>query len=325
MTAVDPITLRRNMTRLLASFVVAAALVAGALAVSPAPAHAVSVGVADQNPGMFTDPLFERLRVKRSRNFPAWNVALSSQQAAGLDAWLDAARAARIQPLISFSQSVGSRCPRKPCKLPTVREYTRAFRAFRRRWPHVKVISPWNEANHRSQPTFKNPKRAAQYYNVVRRYCRGCKIVAADVIDERNMERWLATFRRYARRPRIWGLHNYRDTNPRRGQQYGGTRRLLRAVRGQVWLTETGGLARFVLPGGGTLFPYSLSRQNRAVKRMFSLAKRYRSRIKRLYIYNWFGQPRSQRFDAGLVNPNGTPRPAYNTVRRTLRTSTFKP
>jgi hypothetical protein len=274
---------------------------------------------------MFSQPLFTQLQVKRSRVFPAWNVALQRGQARALDAWLNTARAAGIEPLISFSQSVGSRCPRKPCKLPTVGEFTRAFRAFRKRWPFVRVVSPWNEANHRSQPTFKNPKRAAQYYNVVRKLCRGCKIVAADVIDEANMERWLSVFRRTAIRPRLWGLHNYKDTNPRRGQKFGGTRRLVKAVRGQIWLTETGGLARFVLPGGGTLFPFSLSRQDRAVRRMFSLAKRYRSRIKRLYIYNWFGQTRSNRFDAGLVNPNGSARPAYNTVRRMLRTSMFNP
>jgi hypothetical protein len=314
------------MSRTLACLASVAALAACALTVGSGRAEAaVLVGVADQSPAMFSQPLFTQLKVKRSRAFPAWNVALKRGQRAALDDWLNAARVARIQPLISFSQSVGSRCPRRPCKLPTVREFTRAFRAFRKRWPFVKVISPWNEANHRSQPTFKNPKRAAQYYNVVRKHCRGCKIVAADVIDETNMERWLNVFKRYAKKPRLWGLHNYRDTNPRRGQKFGGTRRLVRAVRGQIWLTETGGLARFVLPSGGTLFPYSLSRQNRAVKRMFKLAKRYQSRIKRLYIYNWFGQTRSNRFDAGLVNPDGTRRPAYNTVRRNLRTSTFNP
>ena len=314
------------MSRKLACLASVAALAACGLAAGSGRAEAaVLVGVADQSPAMFSQPLFTQLQVKRSRIFPPWNVALQRGHARDLDAWLNTARAARIEPLISFSQSVGSRCPRKPCKLPTVREFTRAFRAFRRRWPSVRVVSPWNEANHRSQPTFKNPKRAAQYYNVVRKLCRGCKIVAADVIDERNMERWLSVFRRTAIRPRLWGLHNYKDTNPRRGQQFGGTRRLVRAVRGQIWLTETGGLARFVLPSGGTLFPFSLSRQDRAVKRMFSLAKRYRSRIKRLYIYNWFGQTRSNRFDAGLVNPNGSARPAYNTVRRMLRTSTFNP
>jgi hypothetical protein len=314
------------MSRTLACLATLAVLGACALGTGSGRAEAaVLVGVADQSPAMFSQPLFTQLRVRRSRYFPAWNVANSRSQSRALDDWLNAARAARVEPLISFSQSAGSRCPRRPCKLPTVGEFTRAFRAFRRRWPTVRVISPWNEANHRSQPTFKNPKRAAQYYNVVRRLCRGCRIIAADVIDETNMERWLATFRRTAIRPTLWGLHNYRDTNPRRGQRLGGTARLLRAVRGQVWLTETGGLARFVLPGGGTLFPFSLSRQNRAVRRMFSLAKRYRSRIKRLYIYNWFGQPRSNRFDAGLVNANGTARPAYNTVRRQLRTRFFNP
>jgi Glycosyl hydrolase catalytic core len=314
------------MSRTLASLAGVAVLAACAFSAGSGRAEAaVLVGVADQSPAIFSQPLFTQLNVKRSRIFPAWNVALNRGQARALDDWLNAARAAGIEPLISFSQSVGSKCPRKPCKLPTVGEFTRAFRAFRKRWPFVRVVSPWNEANHRSQPTFKNPKRAAQYYNVVRKLCRGCRIVAADVIDETNMERWLSVFRRTAIRPRLWGLHNYRDTNPRRGQKFGGTRRLVKAVKGEIWLTETGGLARFVLPGGSTLFPFSLSRQNKAVKRMFSLARRYRSRIKRLYIYNWFGQTRSNRFDAGLVNVNGTPRPAYNTVRRTLRTSSFNP
>ena len=58
---------------------------------------------------------------------------------------------------------------------------------------------------------------------------------------------------------------------------------------------------------------------------MFSLAKRYRSRVGQLFIYNWWGQRRPNRFDAGLVSPTGKPRPAYRTVRRYLRTSTFNP
>ena len=61
---------------------------------------------------------------------------------------------------------------------------------------------------------------------------------------------------------------------------------------------------------------------------MFELAKRYRSRIKRLYIYHW-KQPDpnnpDNRFDAGLIRFNGTPRPAYNTVRSQLRTRIFNP
>jgi hypothetical protein len=50
---------------------------------------------------------------------------------------------------------------------------------------------------------------------------------------------------------------------------------------------------------------------------MFQLADRYdtkrsgnRSKLTRLYVYRWFGEAPGARFDAGLVNPNGSARPA---------------
>jgi hypothetical protein len=314
------------MTRFLALLAAAAVLAGCGLAASPERSQAaISVGVGEQDASFFSDPLFTKLDVKRARYFPSWNVALKKREAGWLDIWVSEAQRTGVEPLISFTAALGSRCPQRPCKLPSVKQYKKAFKAFRKRWPQIKVVSPWNEANHRSQPTFRNPKRAAQFYNVVRSSCRGCKIVAADVIDERNMESWLKTFKRYAKKPKIWGLHNYRDTNLRKGQVTGGTRRLVKAVKGQIWLTETGGIVKFVLPGGGTLFKYSESRANKAIKRMFTLAKKYRSRIKRLYIYNWRQPARSNRFDAGLVRRNGNARPGYKTVRKTLRTSTFSP
>lgn len=313
------------MTRFLACLAAAAVLAGCGLAAAPERSNAaVLVGIGDQGVSMFTNPLFTDLGIKRSRYFPSWDVALKPEEAGWLDQWYGAATAAGVEPLISFNVALGSACPKRPCKLPTVRQYTKAFDAFRERWPGIKVISPWNEANHRSQPTFKNPKRAAQFYNVVRKKCRGCKIVAADVIDERNMERWLKVFKRTAKKPRIWGLHNYRDTNPRKGQRLGGTKRLLRAVRGQVWLTETGGIVKFVLPNGHTLFRKSERRAARATRRMFSLARRYRSRIKRLYIYHW-EQAAGNRFDAGLIRSSGVARPAYRVVRSQLRTRIFNP
>jgi hypothetical protein len=312
------------MTRLLTCAAAVAVLAGCSLAANPPRSDAaVTVGIGDQATNTFTDPLFQDLGIRYTRNFTAWNTALKPDQAAGMGAWIDAAQAAGAEPLISFSQTLRSRCPRRPCQLPTVRQYTRAFRAFRKRWPDIRTYSPWNEANHRSQPTFKNPKRAAQYYNVVRKYCRGCTIVAADVIDEVNMVRWLTEFKRWAKKPRLWGLHNYRDTNPRRGQRLGGTRTLLQTVKGKVWITETGGLVKFVLPDGRTLFPRSERRAAKALRRTFSLARRYRSRIKRLYIYNWNGGKRRDRFDAGLVRANGTPRPGYRVVKRALRQPLF--
>ena len=72
-----------------------------------------------------------------------------------------------------------------------------------------------------------SPERVAAYFNVIRKRCPRCQVVAADVLDDPNMVSWVRRFQRLAPGPHLWGLHNYRDANPRPGQLYGGTRRLL--------------------------------------------------------------------------------------------------
>jgi hypothetical protein len=301
-------------------------LLALAFAALPAAAPAVvTVGLGDQSSDVFKDARFQALGLKRVRVITPWNVALSRGDRNWLDKWLASAQATGVDPLVTFGAANGSRCPARPCKLPTAAAFDRAFRAFRARWPQVRTIGVWNEANHRGQPTFRYPDRAARFFNIVKKRCRGCRVVAADVIDDANMVRWLGKFRAVARGAHLWGLHNYRDSNPRRGQRYGGTKLLLRTVPGKVWLTETGGIVRFVLPDGRTLFPYSEKRANVALGRVLRLARQYRSRIERLYIYHWRQDSFNNRFDAGLLNKDGTPRPSYLTLRRWLDTPWFTP
>ncbi len=301
-------------------------LVALAVAAIPAGASAaVTVGLGDQNWNTFNEDRFRALGLKRARVVTPWNVALSRGDRLWLDDYLAGARAAGIDLLVSFGAAHPSRCPSAPCRLPTTAAFDRAFRAFRARWPWVRTIGVWNEANHRSQPTFRDPEQAARYFQVVQKRCRGCRVVAADVIDDTNMVRWLGRFRSVAPGARLWGLHNYRDGNPRRGQRYGGTRVLMKTVPGKVWLTETGGIVRFVLPDGRTLFPYSEERANVAIGRVLRLAKEYRSRIERLYVYHWRQDSFGNRFDAGLLDKNGDPRPSYLTLKRWLSTPWFTP
>ena len=64
--------------------------------------------------------------------------------------------------------------------------------------------------------------------------------------------------------------------------------------------------------------PYNEKRAARATKFMFKLAGSNR-RIKRLYVYSWKGETRGARFDAGLVGPDGRPRPAYYLVAKKLK------
>jgi hypothetical protein len=93
---------------------------------------------------------------------------------------------------------------------------------------------------------------------------------------------------------------------------------MLRSVPGEVWLTETGGLVK-LLPS----FKRSTSRAKARTKGMFKLVNRYdtkrrgmRSKITRLFVYTYYGEPSSARFDAGLVNPDGTPRPPYSDYKK---------
>src|SRR3954471_16519469 len=150
-------------------------------------AHNPVLGVADQKASTFDSARFRALHVKRTRYVVPWNVALVRSERARFDAWYKAARKARVKQLmVAFSASSGSRCPAKPCSLPSVRSYTRAVRAFLRHYKGIRTIQPWNEANSPTQPTApwrKGAATAAKYFNVVKRYCRRCTVTAADILD----------------------------------------------------------------------------------------------------------------------------------------------
>jgi hypothetical protein len=305
-------------------------LLALAMLAVPATAEAkYSVGIGEQNAGVFNDVAWKAAKLKRVRYMVPWDWQKESGQAAEDQAWLNAAHAAKQDVLVAFTARRG--CynngkyakRKKACKAPSPAAYRKQFRAFDKKYPWIKTYSAWNEINHVSQPTFKSPKRAAQYYNALRSDCRKrkCKVMAADLLDTSNMLPYLRKFKRYAKgSPTLWGLHNYQDVNRFTSHD---TLALLRNVRGQVWLTETGGFAGF-----GKHFKFSLKRQNKATKWMFKLADRYskrghgtKAKLTRLYVYSWFGIPRSKKnlFDAGLVNAQGTPRPAYKTFKSKAR------
>jgi PKD repeat protein len=269
-----------------------------------------AIGISDNQATTFTDPNFRVLGLRYGRLVSPWNAIFT--EPARLDAWMQAARADGIRPLISFEHTRGQVCPGRHCKGPTVARYKRAWKAFHKKYPWVKDISPWNEVNSATQPTGKRPDLAAAYYNVVRANCRGCTIVGADLLDATNIRRYTAAFLAKAKgTPRLWGLHNYTDTNRFRSR---GTNALLQTVRGTVWLTETGGVVRFVTQKGVVALPKSETRAKKAMDYMFRLAEANAKRIKRIYVYQWKVNNSFDRFDAGVVRPDGTPRPSFNVL-----------
>lgn len=280
----------------------------------PAPGTGALLGIADQKAATFSDPRFAKLGVVRSRLNTPWNAVFTEPERLG--AWLDAARAAGIEPLIAFHHARGDLCPADPCTLPSVRQYTRAVRAFHRRWPWVRLLQPWNEANSATQPTAKNPERAAAYYNALNDVCPDCIVTGADVLDSSNMTDWLRRFRSAidGPQPRLWGLHNYTDTNRFRSA---GTKAMLRLVKGQLWLTETGGIVAFTTATGKVALRHDEKRARRAIDFLFRLARTSR-RITRVYVYQWRKTAPGDRFDAGLVAPDNNGRPSLQALRRQL-------
>lgn len=262
----------------------------------------------DQDPGFFAKPLFARLGIKHARLIAAYDTVDSSFDRDLADAWLTAAKQARMEPFVAFGHS---RKDGRQRHLPSVAEYRRAFRAFRERYPRVTLYAAWNEPNNQSQPTDKNPRRAAQYANVLKEECPRCTLIAGDVLDEPDAPEWLTTYSRFLKaKPAAWGIHDYSATNRFKARRLTD---VMDVVRGDVWLTETGGLAKF-----GSAFPYDLERQAKATRYLFELAREH-PRIARVYLYNWTGAAPEARFDAGLTNPDGTRRPAYDVVERELR------
>ncbi len=299
-----------------------------ALLLLPSVAQAkLTVGISENQPTLFSDPLFQQLGAKHTRVVTSWNVMTSGDdELARLEWYLKSAQAHGITPLVSFEHARGDAgiCTRranrrkKQCVLPSPRAYERNFKLFRRAFPWVTTISPFNEVNHFTQPTARSPKAAARFTDIVRRNCRGCDVVAVDILDQadntqakrptyRATVRYIKAFRRALKSPRtICGVHNYSDVNRFRST---GTKAIIKALGcRQIWLTETGGVYSF-----GSFKP-SAKRQLKATKFMFKVARQNR-RIKRLYVYTFFGDV--NRFDSGIV-ANGRPRPAYREVKKRI-------
>ena len=280
-------------------------LVSLALLLVPAaaPARAL-VGLGDQHAATFADPGLRALHLRTARLALAWDWYEDPAVVASTDAWVASARAAGLRPLISFNRNWR---PSGRRVLPPVRTLVGSFRALRARYPDVRDFGVWNEANHKTQPLARRPAMAARYYNAMRADCPRCTIVAADVLDDAAMPRWIAAFRRVAHHPRLWGLHNYRDANGATGS----TRRFLAMVPGRVWLTETGGIRR-----PGTAYRTALRRQAAGVRRVFAIARSSR-RIARIYFYQWRRDPGSP-WDSAFLEANGSKRPSYRALRAGL-------
>jgi hypothetical protein len=302
----------RTLTRTTAGLTLTLALLALAL---PVGAAGLVVGIGDQQPYMFHDPRFQALGIHYARLSIGWNTLQSRAETKALAAWLSAAHADDVQPLITFEQSqIRSRHKR----LPTPAQLARQFRELRARYPWVTDYATWNEADYCGQPTCHRPALVASYYSAMHRVCPGCDVLGAELLDEPNMVAWVRRFQHALRRePPIWGLHNYIGANR---LQTASTQALLGATHGQIWFTETGGLvARH--NHSTHPFPESAGHAAEVTRFVFDRLARLSARITRVYLYQWqAGSVRHESWDSALIAGDGRPRPAFAVLVRELHT-----
>src|SRR4051812_13830167 len=202
-----------------------------AVALLPAAAHAsVGIGIADNKADMFGDARFQALHLRYARIDLRWDVFSDAGATAQLDAWMKGAQATGAAPLVTFDRSPG-----RPPYNPTPAQLVATMKALQARYPFVKDFSSWNEANMN-----KKPQIVARWWVALSKACPTCNVLGTDLLDKKNMIPWAQRFVKAAgRTPKVWGLHNYVDANLLRTS---GTRKLLGAVKGAVWFTETGGV-----------------------------------------------------------------------------------
>ena len=271
-------------TRLLVAAVCAALLALAAPAAAPA---ALRIGIAENNPSVFSDPLFQALGAKYTRVVVSWNAMTSGTNELQRVADYVAAAAGRARPAARHLRARARQCGDLQAALEAAQEAVPAshpeavraqlqalpgalpvrqdVRALERDQPlHAADISPPEGGGalhrHRAPPLPRLQDRRG-------RHPRTRPHASAKRPSYRSTLLYIKRFKRALKAPRtICGLHNYSDTNRFRDR---GTRTIIKALRcKEIWLTETGGIFKFAS------FKASQKRQLRATRYMFKLAKR---------------------------------------------------
>jgi hypothetical protein len=284
----------------------------------PASARKVVIGVGDQNGRFFENARFRGLGIHHARLIVPWDAIKYPWQVERLDKWLGDARRTGVVPLIVFGRSITEQYR---TMLPSVADYTETLAAFRARYPWITEYATWNEPNHCNQPTCHDPEIVAAYYDVLRSQCTGCKVLGAAMLGVDGVNVWVKRFLAAAHSvPRYWGLHNYLDVN---SYNRAATKAFLKAVKGDVWLTETAGIVSWRVDRH---LPFRASARHAlfATEWLFDWLLPVSPRIKRVYLYQWDFATGSA-WDSALIAPSGRSRPALGVVRRALKHGVRRP
>jgi hypothetical protein len=297
----------------------------------PAAARHPLVGIGDGKPDLFKDPRFLALGIKNVRYDMPYDTMSDPVQRAQATRWLTAAKAAGMSVLVTLDHSrrviykrVAGKKKLQPFGqsrvLPTTAQYVKAFRAIRSRFPWVTQFATWDETNCYCEVTYNKEAQVAAFYRALRSACHKCTILAAEFLDVPRhdglpMTTWAQQFIKDAHtQPPYWGLNDYEDANHMVSTQ---TRSLLAAVRGKVWLAETGGI---VSRHNGTHadFPQNAAHAAKVNHYVLATLAQLNPRIQRVYLYEWDARSARDGWDTAEISYTGAPREGYVVLAQTL-------
>jgi hypothetical protein len=289
------------------------------------------VGIGDDKPDLFGDPKFLALGVRYVRYDMSWDAMSVAWQRNEVTRWMNLAHRDGLDVLVTIDHSrrtIYKRVPghRKPVGfsqtrvLPSPSQYVAAFRAFHRRFPWVREFATWDETNYYGEITYDKESTVAAYYRGLRAACPSCRILAAEFLDVPAheavpMTTWAKAFvKALGYQPGYWGLNNYEDANH---EVPTGTRQLLRAVTGKVWIAETGGIVRrYGVRNPG--FPQNAAHAAQVDRYVLTHLGTLSSRVQRVYLYEWNEHSPKDGWDTALVSYDGTIREGYVVLAQTL-------
>ncbi len=296
-------------------------------------AHHPVIGIGDDKADMFGDPRFLALWIRAVRYDMSWDALTVPYQRAEVTAWMNAAKRAGLSVLVTIDHSrrviyrkvkVHGKTKTKAFSqsrvLPTAAQYVSAFRAFRKRFPWVREFATWDETNYYGEATYNRESLVASYYRGLRGACSSCTVLAAEFLDVSKHEAvpmgaWAKAFvKALGYQPGYWGLNDYEDANHLVSTS---TKALLSAVRGNVWLAETGGIVnrpRHPHPG----FPQNASHAAKVDAYVLNTLGSLSPRVQRIYLYEWDAKTPTDSWDTALISYTGVPRAGYGVLAATL-------
>jgi hypothetical protein len=204
-----------------------------------------------------TSAYWQALGMNTVRFSPEWDIALPHAVGSRLwvvrqcfNYWLSQLAAHGVTPEIAFKPDTSYvRQVRKTIhvRIPTLRQYVAAVRAFHQAYPQVTIIAPWGEpefhkgvggngsayelANGSAFDATSCPKHAtdancgpvlaAQMWVAVTHLCPSCTVIAGDFGSNQGKDvKYLAIYHRYLRdihgghhvyHPDVWAVHPYTD------------------------------------------------------------------------------------------------------------------